>query len=493
MEPPLPRPPSNETFQLSSSNAVPHRVGSLLLQAVPITVATFSSDLDLGSIANPQKYSIIKQYLFASLLFKPFLTLLLDCFSIVYLSSWVKDSFGKANSSGLILYIIATCLSLIIVCYGGWRAHQALKKNLIQAIFVNREAYRWICLTSSEKFLFFERIGQGYGIRDALVFFTWFTLRDWLQHLVCDLIRLVINCTILAAVAHQQSLKDKGEALTLVLPELSGFTHFVIAVNIMLQVCNLIQFLGAVVVLVLVRLGKLVSLRKDEHLHTYCQRNLNVRIVRMYKLAKSPQTRAPLTQNNHLEQRFRQSSDVEDGIDLSLAALAWDTETQDDHIDFDHYAYKPRPSGPPSRKQTFDDNERIEMSENPRQPDWIPSSASSATSTAQPVPGSFSWAQQQHLQLQRQKYGDDREKYEPMQWNPKSSNSSENNAQVQNQSSSQGYFVQTQGQQQQNQYQPPQNHYQPPSQNQYSLPPPPVGGQWTSQGGVPPTIPPKNF
>jgi len=98
-----------------------------------------------------------------------------------------------------------------------------------------------------------------------------------MQHLLCDLPRLIINCTILASVAHQQSLKDKGEAPTLSLPDLSGATHVMLAFNIMLQVCNLVQFGGALVVLALVRFGHMVTLRKDEHLHTYCQRNLNVR------------------------------------------------------------------------------------------------------------------------------------------------------------------------------------------------------------------------
>jgi hypothetical protein len=98
-----------------------------------------------------------------------------------------------------------------------------------------------------------------------------------MQHLLCDLPRLIINCTILATVAYQQSLKDKGQAPTLNLPDLSGGTHVMLAFNIMLQVCNLIQFGGALVVLVMVRLGQMVTLRKDEHLHTYCQRNLNVR------------------------------------------------------------------------------------------------------------------------------------------------------------------------------------------------------------------------
>lgn len=98
-----------------------------------------------------------------------------------------------------------------------------------------------------------------------------------MQHLLCDLPRLIINCTILATVAHQQSLKDKGQAPTLVLPDLAGFKHAMLVFNIMLQICNLIQFSGALVVLVMFRFGHMVSLRKDEHLHTWCQRNLNVR------------------------------------------------------------------------------------------------------------------------------------------------------------------------------------------------------------------------
>jgi hypothetical protein len=106
-------------------------------------------------------------------------------------------------------------------------------------------------------------------------FFSVFT--DWMQHLLCDLPRLVINCTILAQVAYQRSLVNKGQTPTLNMPELNGITHAALAFNIMLQVCNLFQFFGALVVLTLSRMGKLVSLRKDEHLHTYCQRNLNVR------------------------------------------------------------------------------------------------------------------------------------------------------------------------------------------------------------------------
>jgi hypothetical protein len=153
------------------------RVGSLLLQSVAVTVPTFSQELDLGAIANPQKHSNIKQYLFASLLFKPFIALLLDCFSLAFLSAWVKASVGKGNSSGLVIYALATTGSLVIAVYGGWRASQVLKKGHIQAIYVNREAYRWICLRDRDKFLFFERVGQGYGHMDTLAFFAWFTLR----------------------------------------------------------------------------------------------------------------------------------------------------------------------------------------------------------------------------------------------------------------------------------------------------------------------------
>ncbi|KAF9360004.1 hypothetical protein BGX26_010841 [Mortierella sp. AD094] len=526
MEPPLPQPPSSETSQVYSSNAVPHRVGSLLLQSTPVTVPTFTAELDLGSIANPQKHSAIKRYLFASLLFKPFIALLLDCFSLVYLSSWVRDSLGKSNSTGFAFYIIATCGAMVIVCYGGWRASQVLKKGHIQAIFVNREAYRWTCLTSSEKFLFFERIGQGYGNMDALVFFTWFTLRDWMQHLLCDLTRLIINCTILAAVAHQQSLKDRGETPTLNLPEMSGITHLALALNIMLQVCNLCQFLGAIVVLFLVRSGKLISLRKDEHLHTYCQRNLNVRIVRMYKLAKSPGTRAPLRENDQLGQQMSQyahAADAEGGIDIShLASLAWDTETQDDHIDYNHYAYRPPPisSGPPTRRKSGDDSERIEMTEKPQQQEWISSSSSSLPVTP-PAPGSFSYAQWQHLQIQKQKYGDDKSKYEPMQWNPNKAGSSENQGQAQPQTRDQGQGQgqsQTQNQQNQNQrnsqshvqnqrlsqsyvqnqgqHQPPQFQNQQPPQSQFMPPPPAPQNQYrppSQNQYTPPPIPPKNF
>ncbi|KAF9354569.1 hypothetical protein BGX34_010924 [Mortierella sp. NVP85] len=481
MEPPLPQPPASETSQFYSSTTGPVRVGSLLLQSVAVTVPTFSNELDLGAIANPQKHSTIKRYLFASLLFKPFIALLLDCFSLAFLSAWVKASVGKGNSSGLVIYALATTGSLVIAVYGGWRASQVLKKGHIQGIYVNREAYRWICLRDGDKFLFFERVGQGYGHMDALAFFAWFTLRDWMQHLLCDLPRLVINCTILAQVAYQRSLVNKGQTPTLNMPELNGITHTALAFNIMLQVCNLFQFFGALAVLVLSRMGKLVSLRKDEHLHTYCQRNLNVRIVRMYKLAKSPGTTAPLRENNHLEQRM----DEEGGIDLSLAALAWDTETQDDHVDYDHYAYRPRrmSNGPPSRKaqavkaqnqdgspsrregRGFYEDERIEMTESP------------TTSTLQPIPtpapGSFSYAQMQHLQQQRQKYGDNKDLYEPMQWAPHGSGS---NGQIHGQSQTQNL-----GQDQ--------------NQNAFVAPPSRGGGNrasWTQQQGMAPPVPSKN-
>ncbi|KAF9182438.1 hypothetical protein BGZ51_004742 [Haplosporangium sp. Z 767] len=479
MEPPLPQPPANETSQFYSSSTPPVRVGSLLLQSVNVTVPTFTKDLDLGSIANPQKHSTLKQYLFASLLLKPVFSLFLDCFSLAFLSRWVKDSTGKGNSSGLIVYALATAGSIAIMAYGGWRAQQVLKKKHIQAIFVNREAYRWVCFRNKERFLFFERVGQGYGHMDALVFFTWFTLRDWMQHLLCDLPRLAINCTILAQVAYQQSLKDKGEAPTLNMPELSAVTHVAIAFNIMLHLCNLVQFLGAVVVMIMVRMGKLVSLRKDEHLHTYCQRNLNVRIVRLYKLAKAPGTTAPLRDNNQLEQQMNQyraeeaaGLGPEGGIDLSLAALAWDTETQDDHIDYNHYAYRPRPKShnPPSRKPTMD-QERIEMTETganvrPMSFQHLPSSATMAPASAPaPVPGSFSYAQMQHFQRQREKYGDNKALYESMVWAPSGSNFTAPGS----------------------------------SQMQYVAPPPPPssGSQWSqgapAPGAVPPPIPPKNF
>ncbi|KAF9905607.1 hypothetical protein EC991_001506 [Linnemannia zychae] len=432
MEHPLPPPPNGHQHQTQGQspylNSSPARVGSILLSASPITIPIFSKELDLASISNPQKYSTIKQYLFGLLLFKPIVALILDCFSLVFLAAWVRDSTGKGNSSGLIIYALATAGSVGIMCYGGWRASQVLKKGNIQGIFVTREAYRFVCLTSRDKFLFFERVGQGYGKRDALVFFTWFTLRDWMQHLLCDLPRLVINCTILGQVAHQKSLVEKGLPPTLNMPELTGFTHFVLAINIMLQLCNLVQFLGAIAVLVMVRNGKLISLRKDEYLHTYCQRNLNVRVVRFFKLAKSPGggVGAPLRNHDQLAQQLGQ----ETGIDLS--SLAWDTETQDDGIDYNHYAYRARPisTGPPPR--TNSNSERIEMTEH--QPSTAFASASAAfpgqgpSSTAPPpplassypapVPGSFSYAQVQHLQRMREKYGDNRELYEPMEWKP---------------------------------------------------------------------------
>ncbi|KAK3844443.1 MAG: hypothetical protein J3R72DRAFT_438070 [Linnemannia gamsii] len=442
MENPLPPPPTGYQQQQQQQgqspylNPSPARVGSILLSASPITIPIFSKELDLASVANPQKHSTIKQYLFGLLLFKPIVALILDCFSLVFLAAWVRDSTGKGNSSGLIIYALATAGSVGIMCYGGWRASQVLKKGNIQGIFVTREAYRFVCLTSRDKFLFFERVGQGYGKRDALVYFTWFTLRDWMQHLLCDLTRLVINCTILGQVAHQKSLVEKGLAPTLNMPELTGFTHFVLAINIMLQLCNLVQFLGAIVVFVMVRKGKLISLRKDEYLHTYCQRNLNVRVVRYFKLAKSPGggVGAPLRNHDQLAQqmgRYRADEEAgigpEGGIDLSLANLAWDTETQDDGIDYNHYAYRARPisTGPPPR--TGSNNERIEMTENPTSASSRfpgPSSNSSAgappppSSYPAPVPGSFSYAQVQHLQRMQEKYGDNRELYEPMEWKP---------------------------------------------------------------------------
>ncbi|KAG0005413.1 hypothetical protein BGZ65_011213, partial [Modicella reniformis] len=274
--PPLTQSPPNETSQFHNSTTGLTRPGSLLLQSLAVTVPTFSKELDLGAIAKPQKHSTIKQGLFAFLLFKPVFALLLDCLSLVFLSAWVNASAGKGNSSGLVLYALATTGSLVIAGFGGWKASQVLKKGHIQAIFVNREAYRWVCLRSKEKFLFFERVAHGNGYLDALVFFAWFTLQDWMQHLLCDLPRLIINCTILAQVTHQRSLVNRGETPTLNLPELNGITHAALAINIMLHVYNLVQFFGSLVVLVLVSRGKLVTLRKDEHLHTYCQRNLNV-------------------------------------------------------------------------------------------------------------------------------------------------------------------------------------------------------------------------
>ncbi|KAG0073143.1 hypothetical protein BGZ89_010792 [Linnemannia elongata] len=449
MEAPLPQPPrpfqgappppssSNSNSNSYSFTAPPARVGSILLSASPITIPIFSKELDLASVANPQKHSTIKQYLFGLLLFKPLLALLLDCFSLVFLSAWVSGSAGKGNSSGLVIYALATTGSIGIMIYGGWRASQVLRKGNIQGIFVTREAYRFVCLTSRDKFLFFERVGQGYGKRDALVYFTWFTLRDWMQHLLCDLPRLVINCTILGQVAHQKSLVNQGLPPTLNMPELTGLTHFVLACNIMLQLCNLFQFLGALVVLAMVRKGKLISLRKDEYLHTYCQRNLNVRVVRLFKLAKTPGggTGAPLRQHDQLAQqmgRYRADEEAgigpEGGIDLSLASLAWDTETQDEGIDYNHYAYRARPisTGPPPR--TGSNNERIEMTENPISATGSASAVPGSSSTGAPppppssypapVPGSFSYAQVQHLQRMREKYGDNRELYEPMEWKP---------------------------------------------------------------------------
>lgn len=100
---------------------------------------------------------------------------------------------------------------------------------------------------------------------------------DWMQHLLCDLTRLIINCTILAQVAYQKSLKEQNLPPTQTLPELSGISNAAIVVNIMLHICNLTQFIGAGVVLFMVWRGKLVALRKDEQLHSYCQRNLTVR------------------------------------------------------------------------------------------------------------------------------------------------------------------------------------------------------------------------
>lgn len=177
MDAPLPQPPSSETSQFYSSSHRPARVGSLLLQSTPVTVPSFTNDLDLSSIANPTKHSVVKQYLFASLLFKPVLGLFLDGFSLAFLSSWVHASVGKGNSSGLVIYALATAGSVAIMLFGGWRARKSLAKANIQGIFVNREAYRWVCLTSRDRFLFFERVGQGYGPKDAAVFFAWFTLR----------------------------------------------------------------------------------------------------------------------------------------------------------------------------------------------------------------------------------------------------------------------------------------------------------------------------
>ncbi|KAF9158553.1 hypothetical protein DFQ26_007483 [Actinomortierella ambigua] len=326
----------------------PARVGSLLLQSVSVTIPTFTPDLDLASIANPTKYSTVKRYLFASLLLKPVFSLILDCFTLAFLSAWIKNSLGKTNSASLVIYALATTGALAIVTYGAWRAYKVIQKGHIQPIFVNREAYRWTCLTHPDRFLFFERCGQGYGAMDAVVFFTWFTLQDWIQHLLCDLPRLIINCSVLASVAHQKSLVSKGETPTFNFPELTAITHLAIALNIMLHVCNLVQFFGCAVVLVLVRMGKLIGLRKDEQLHSYCQRNLNVRIVRVYKLARNHGTKDPLREHNQLEQQQAEYAAMDPE---SLAALAWDTETQDESINYNHYAYRPRPfsHGPPSR------------------------------------------------------------------------------------------------------------------------------------------------
>ncbi|KAG0300512.1 hypothetical protein BGZ98_009127, partial [Dissophora globulifera] len=310
----------------------------------------------------------------------------------------------------------------------------------------------------------------------------------WIQHLFCDLPRLVINCTILAQVAHQQSLKDRGEAPTLNLPELGGITHAAIALNIMLQVCHLIQFLGALVVMVLVRMGKLVSLRKDEHLHTYCQRNLNVRVVRLYKLTKSSGT-APLREHNHLQQQMDQYNSEENGIDLSLAALAWDTETQDDHIDYNHYAYRPRPTsnGPPSRgrRPTMEDggrvggHERIEMTETIPHPQSASSVSPPILPLPTPQPGSFSYAQMQHLQLQKQKYGDNRDLYETMEWTPSAPNSA---GQYQQPPHHSGQQFQGYGHE--------QEEYTPLTSGDGNI----GAQQWAPQSGrTPPPIPPKNF
>ena len=105
-----------------------------------------------------------------------------------------------------------------------------------------------------------------------------------MQHALCDLPRLVINCYILAQVAHQKSLLAQNLPLNYNMPELSGISNAAIVINIMLQLCNLAQFAGASVVLFLVWKRKLVALRKDEQLHTYCQRNLTVRYVCVWSL-----------------------------------------------------------------------------------------------------------------------------------------------------------------------------------------------------------------
>ncbi|KAF9320608.1 hypothetical protein BG003_005580 [Podila horticola] len=463
----------------------PVRVGSLLLQSVNVTVPTFSKELDLGAIANPTKHSTIKQYLFASLLFKSPFGLFLDCFSLVFLSGWSNSSVGKGN---LVAYALATVGSMAIVGYGGWRAFTVLKKGHIQDIFVNREAYRWVCLTSRDRFLFFERVGQGYGHMDALVFFTWFTLRDWMQHLLCDLTRLIINCTILAQVAHQKSLKEQNLPPTQNLPELSGIANAAIVVNIMLHICNLTQFIGAGVVLFMVWKGKLVALRKDEQLHSYCQRNLTVRIGRLYKLAKHQGTTAPLRDNNQLEQQMNQyrrdeEAGVEGGIDLSLAALAWDTETMDDHVDYSHYAYRPRPTshGPPSRSAQparEGSSEQMELTEKTRPMSYQPPSQSSSFSFSQPapVPGSFSHAQMEHLKQQREKYGENKEMYEVMEWVPPIPKNEASGAPPMSFNSH-----------------PQQTSYvSPPQQNQYQ-PPPPSSSQQQYDTMRPPPIPRKDF
>ncbi|KAG0056480.1 hypothetical protein BGZ83_004738 [Gryganskiella cystojenkinii] len=485
MDGPLPQPPSSETSQFYSGDQQrPVRVGSLLLQSVPVTVPTFSKELDLSSIANPTKYSTLKQYLFASLLFKPILALFFDAFSLAFLSAWVHNSVGKGNSSGLVIYALATTGSIAIMLFGGWRARTAITKANIQGIFVNREAYRWVCLTSKDRFLFFERVGQGYGPKDAIVFFTWFTLRDWMQHLLCDLPRLIINCTILGTVAYQQSLKDKGQTPTLTLPDLTGFTHAMLAFNIMLQICNLIQLSGAVVVLIMVRFGHMVSLRKDEHLHTWCQRNLNVRIVRLYKLAKQSGSAAPLRDNNQLQQQMDEyrAIDEENGIDLSMAALAWDTETQDDHVDYSHYAYRPRPlsNGPPTRLTQPATEERIEMTEkiNSNGPDMLPPPTRPGI---MPRPGSFSYAQMIHFEKQRELHGDNRALYQPMEWKPSGGGTppDSNPSLIQHQ----------QQQQQQQQFVPVQQQPAPAAQGQGAYHAP----NTTHQPPPPPPIPAKDF
>ncbi|KAG0345937.1 hypothetical protein BG004_002768 [Podila humilis] len=519
MEPPPPPSRNNYSHQpqqqphdheMQQEGMRPVRVGSLLLQSVNVTVPTFTKELDLGSIANPTKHSTIKQYLFASLLFKSVFALFLDCFSLAFLSGWVKNSVGKGNSSGLVVYALATAGSMIIVAYGGWRAYTVLKKGHIQGIFVTREAYRWVCLTSRDRFLFFERVGQGYGNMDALVFFAWFTLRDWMQHVLCDLPRLVINCTILAQVAHQKSLVEQNLPPTYSLPELSGIANVAIVINIMLQLCNLFQFISGIVVLVMVRMGKLVALRKDEQLHTYCQRNLNVRIVRLYKLAKNPGTTAPLRDNNLLEQQMNQyrrdeeAGNVEGGIDLSLAALAWDTETMDEEpIDFNHYAYRPRPlsHGPPTRltqpAKNDGSSERIELTEKPQRPMSYqpPSQSSSFSFSQQPVPGSFSYAQMEHLKLQKEKYGDNKDLYETMEWMPPiPKNGGGGGAAAAAVPPPTSFNGRSQQQQQHQAYFPPPAQQQ---QHQYQSPPPASISQQQPQSQYdtmrPPPIPRKDF